>query len=68
MISFLYVCVCMCVLFRDRVEVSRDFIVGRCVIVCSMLEDKRYFLFFFNFVKNQSSGSGSRLYERSLNV
>lgn len=46
MISFLYVCVCMCVLFRDRVEVSRDFIVGRCVIVCSMLEDKRYFLFF----------------------
>lgn len=46
MISFLCVCVCMCVLFRDRVEVSRDFIVGRCVIVCSMLEDKRYFLFF----------------------
>lgn len=38
--------VCVCVLFRDRVEVSRDFIVGRCVIVCSMLEDKRYFLFF----------------------
>lgn len=38
--------VCVCVLFRDRVEVSRDFIVDRCVIVCSMLEDKRYFLFF----------------------
>lgn len=48
------VSLCVCVLFRDRVEVSRDFIVGRCVIVCSMLEDKRYdfLFFFFNFVKN----------------
>lgn len=43
MISFL----CVCVLFRNCVEVSQDFIVGRCVIVSSMLEDKRYdFLFF----------------------
>lgn len=54
---------CVCVLFRDRVDVSRDFIVAPCVIVCSMFEDKRYdFLSFFNFVKNLMVLD----YERSL--
>lgn len=51
MISFLYVYVCCSAIALRFLEI---FIVGRCVIVCSMLEDKRYdfLFFFFNFVKN----------------